>query len=155
MGKAIIDVAKKVLDDEASGLSLLRDFFDTNFVNAINKIYSSNGKVIVSGVGKSGHIGRKISATLSSTGTPSYFVHPTEASHGDMGMVSTNDIIFAISCSGETSELGDLVRFSQDNNIPLISLTASEESNLAKSSDISLVNSECSIALAPPLSNHL
>ena len=156
MGKAIIDVAKKVLDDEASGLSLLGDFFDINFVNAVNKIYSSNGKVIVSGVGKSGHIGRKISATLSSTGTPSYFVHPTEASHGDMGMVSTDDIIFAISWSGETSELGDLVRFSQDNNIPLISLTASMDSSLAKSSDISLVlpkaTEACPNGLAPTTS---
>ena len=80
-------VAKKVLKDESEGIELLKDFFDNNFSSAIKKILDIKGKVIVTGVGKSGHIGKKISATLSSTGTPSYFVHPTEASHGDMGMV--------------------------------------------------------------------
>ena len=80
-------VAKKVLKDESEGIELLKDFFDDNFSSAIQKILDIKGKVIVTGVGKSGHIGKKISATLSSTGTPSYFVHPTEASHGDMGMV--------------------------------------------------------------------
>ena len=107
----IKEVAKKVLKDESEGIELLKDFFDDNFSSAIKKILDIKGKVIVTGVGKSGHIGKKISATMSSTGTPSYFVHPTEASHGDMGMVGSEDIIFAISWSGETSELNDIFIF--------------------------------------------
>ena len=132
-------VARKVLKDESDGIALLKDFFDENFSSAVNKIFKIKGKVIVTGVGKSGHIGKKISATLSSTGTPSYFVHPTEASHGDMGMVGNDDIIFAISWSGETAELGDIIHFSKENKIGLISLTSSSDSLLSQSSDISLI----------------
>ena len=139
MSNNIKEVARKVLKDEAEGIALLDSFFDENFTLAIKKILEISGKVIVTGVGKSGHIGKKISATLSSTGTPSYFVHPTEASHGDMGMVGSEDIIFAISWSGETSELNDIVHFSKQNNIKLISLTSSSESHLASSADISLI----------------
>jgi len=134
----IKEVARKVLKDEAEGIALLENFFDESFTLAIKKILEISGKVIVTGVGKSGHIGKKISATLSSTGTPSYFVHPTEASHGDMGMVGSEDIIFAISWSGETSELNDIVHFSKQNNIKLISLTSSSESHLASSADFSV-----------------
>ena len=100
----IIETALQVLNDEINGINLLKEFFDSNFEEAVNIIFKSKGKVIVTGVGKSGHIGRKISATLSSTGTPSFFIHPTEASHGDMGMIEKNDVIFAISWSGETTE---------------------------------------------------
>ena len=132
-------VAKKVLKDESEGIELLKDFFDDNFSSAVKKIIEIKGKVIVTGVGKSGHIGKKISATLSSTGSPSYFVHPTEASHGDMGMVGSEDIIFAISWSGETSELSDIIHFSKENKIGLISLTSSSNSLLSQSSDISLI----------------
>ena len=89
----IIESALQVLNDEIDGINLLKKFFDSNFEDAVRAIYDSSGKVIVTGVGKSGHIGRKISATLSSTGTPSFFIHPTEASHGDMGMIEKNDII--------------------------------------------------------------
>jgi len=152
----IKEVARKVLKDEAEGIALLDSFFDENFTLAIKKILEISGKVIVTGVGKSGHIGKKISATLSSTGTPSYFVHPTEASHGDMGMVGSEDIIFAISWSGETSELNDIVHFSKQNNIKLISLTSSSESHLASSADISLilpkVTEACPNGLAPTTS---
>ena len=96
-------VARKVLKDESEGIELLKDFFDDNFSLAVKKIIEIKGKVIVTGVGKSGHIGKKISATLSSTGTPSYFVHPTEASHGDMGQIEKKDILiifsyFVLSC---------------------------------------------------------
>jgi len=152
----IKEVARKVLKDEAEGIALLDSFFDENFTLAIKRILEISGKVIVTGVGKSGHIGKKISATLSSTGTPSYFVHPTEASHGDMGMVGSEDIIFAISWSGETSELNDIVHFSKQNNIKLISLTSSSESHLASSADISLIlpkaTEACPNGLAPTTS---
>ena len=156
MGNNITEIAKKVLKDEAEGIALLDNFFDDNFSAAVNKILKISGKVIVTGVGKSGHIGKKISATLSSTGTPSYFVHPTEASHGDMGMVGSEDIIFAISWSGETSELNDIVHFSKQNNIELISLTSSSKSQLAESSNISLIlpkaTEACPNGLAPTTS---
>ena len=156
MSNNIKEVARKVLKDEAEGIALLESFFDENFTLAIKKILEISGKVIVTGVGKSGHIGKKISATLSSTGTPSYFVHPTEASHGDMGMVGSEDIIFAISWSGETSELNDIVHFSKQNNIKLISLTSSSESHLASSADISLIlpkaTEACPNGLAPTTS---
>ena len=149
-------VAKKVLKDESEGIELLKDFFDDNFSSAVKKIIEIKGKVIVTGVGKSGHIGKKISATLSSTGTPSYFVHPTEASHGDMGMVGSEDIIFAISWSGETSELSDIIHFSKENKIGLISLTSSSNSLLSQSSDISLIlpkaTEACPNGLAPTTS---
>ena len=149
-------VARKVLKDESEGIELLKDFFDDNFSLAVKKIIEIKGKVIVTGVGKSGHIGKKISATLSSTGTPSYFVHPTEASHGDMGMVGNEDIIFAISWSGETSELGDIIHFSKENKIGLISLTSSSDSLLSQSSDIALVlptaTEACPNGLAPTTS---
>ena len=156
MSNNIKEVARKVLKDEAEGIALLDNFFDESFTLAIKKILEISGKVIVTGVGKSGHIGKKISATLSSTGTPSYFVHPTEASHGDMGMVGSEDIIFAISWSGETSELNDIVHFSKQNNIKLISLTSSSESHLASSADISLIlpkaTEACPNGLAPTTS---
>ena len=101
----IIETALQVLSDEIDGINLLEEFFDSNFEDAVKKIFESKGKVVVTGVGKSGHIGRKISEKLSSTGTPSFFIHPTEASHGDMGMIDKNDVIFAISWSGETLSL--------------------------------------------------
>ena len=134
----IIETALQVLNDEIDGINLLKEFFDSNFEEAVNIIFKSKGKVIVTGVGKSGHKGRKISATLSSTGTPSFFIHPTEASHGDMGMIEKNDVIFAISWSGETTELGDIVRFAHENNNKLIGLSSNKNSHLAKSSDIAL-----------------
>ena len=116
----IIETALQVLNDEIDGINLLKKFFDSNFEDAVKTIFNSNGKVVVTGVGKSGHVGRKISATLSSTGTPSFFINPTEASHGDMGMIEKNDVILAISWSGETTELGDIVRFAHENKNKLI-----------------------------------
>ena len=152
----IIESALQVLNDEIDGINLLKKFFDSNFEDAVRAIYDSSGKVIVTGVGKSGHIGRKISATLSSTGTPSFFIHPTEASHGDMGMIEKNDVIFAISWSGETTELGDIVRFAHENKNKLIGLSSNEKSHLAKSSDIPLnlpaAKEACPNGLAPTTS---
>jgi len=150
----IIESAQKALNDEIKGLSLLKEFFNSDFENAVNAIFQTKGKVVVTGVGKSGHIGRKISATLSSTGTPSYFVHPTEASHGDMGIIENNDIIFAISWSGETTELGNIVKYALENKIKLIGLSSNKDSHLAKSSDIALpfVEEACPNGLAPTTS---
>ena len=152
----IIESAQKALSDEIEGLSLLKEFFNSDFEKAVNAIFNSKGKVVVTGVGKSGHIGRKISATLSSTGTPSYFIHPTEASHGDMGMIEEEDIILAISWSGETTELGNIVKYALENKIKLIGLSSNKESHLAKSSNIALnipmVEEACPNGLAPTTS---
>ena len=152
----IIESAQKALRDEIEGLSLLKEFFNSDFEKAVNAIFNSKGKVVVTGVGKSGHIGRKISATLSSTGTPSYFIHPTEASHGDMGMIEEKDIILAISWSGETTELGNIVKYALENKIKLIGLSSNKESHLAKSSNIALnipmVEEACPNGLAPTTS---
>lgn len=152
----IIETALQVLNDEIDGINLLKKFFDSNFEHAVKTIFESNGKVIVTGVGKSGHVGRKISATLSSTGTPSFFIHPTEASHGDMGMIEKNDVILAISWSGETTELGDIVRFAHENKNKLIGLSSNKNSHLANSSDIALnlpnAKEACPNGLAPTTS---
>ena len=152
----IIESAQKALSDEIEGLSLLKEFFNSDFEKAVNAIFNSKGKVVVTGVGKSGHIGRKISATQSSTGTPSYFIHPTEASHGDMGMIEEKDIILAISWSGETTELGNIVKYALENKIKLIGLSSNKESHLAKSSNIALnipmVEEACPNGLAPTTS---
>ena len=152
----IIESAQKALSDEIEGLSLLKEFFNSDFEEAVSAIFNSKGKVVVTGLGKSGHIGRKISATLSSTGTPSYFIHPTEASHGDMGMIEKSDIILAISWSGETTELANVVKYALENKIKLIGLSSNKESHLAKSSDIALnipfVEEACPNGLAPTTS---
>ena len=152
----IIESAQKALSDEIEGLSLLKEFFNSDFEKAVDAIFNSKGKVVVTGVGKSGHIGRKISATLSSTGTPSYFIHPTEASHGDMGMIEEKDIILAISWSGETTELGNIVKYALENKIKLIGLSSNKKSHLAKSSNIALnipvVEEACPNGLAPTTS---
>ena len=152
----IIESAQKALSDEIEGLSLLKEFFNSDFEKAVDAIFNSKGKVVVTGVGKSGHIGRKISATLSSTVTPSYFIHPTEASHGDMGMIEEKDIILAIYWSGETTELGNIVKYALENKIKLIGLSSNKESHLAKSSNIALnipmVEEACPNGLAPTTS---
>ena len=132
----IQQVARKVLKDESEGIELLTDFFDDNFSLAVKKIIEIKGKVIVTGVGKSGHIGKKISATLSSTGTPSYFVHPTEASHGDMGQITSNDVVILISNSGQSDELKNIIQYtSRNRNIKLIGITSKRDSLLYKNCD--------------------
>jgi len=130
-----IVAARKVLKTEAEALLQLQDDLDAEFVKALDYIFAAKGRVIVSGMGKSGHIGNKIAATLASTGTPAQYVHPAEASHGDLGMITSSDAVLALSKSGETRELGDLSAYCRRFGVPLIALTAGADSTLAKASD--------------------
>ena len=114
-----LDVGRKVLNQEMAGLQMLSEALDEKFEAAVNLLHDVEGRIIVSGMGKSGHIGRKIAATLASTGTPAQFVHPGEASHGDLGMITPDDAILAMSNSGETKELSDLLEYSRRFAIPL------------------------------------
>ena len=109
--KKIINSANRTLTKEIGSIKNLKSTFNSSFCNAVNLVFNTKGKVVITGVGKSAHIGNKISATLTSTGTPSYFVHATEASHGDLGMILENDICILISNSGESSELINLILF--------------------------------------------
>ena len=118
-----IDIARRVINSEAEALNSLADSLDSSFRDVINILNNATGRVIVTGIGKSGHISRKIAATLASTGTPSQFVHPAEASHGDLGMITSNDVVLAISNSGEAPELADLVAYSRRFKIPLVGIT--------------------------------
>ncbi len=152
--------ATRTLDLEINGLSALRDAIDNGlagaFIASVDLIRRLRGRVIVTGMGKSGHIGQKIAATLASTGTPAFFVHPGEASHGDLGMITHEDAILAMSWSGETVELGNIVSYSRRFRVPLIAITSRETSALGKASDIVLklpVSQEaCPHGLAPTTS---
>jgi arabinose-5-phosphate isomerase len=134
----ILDIAKKVLKTEAEAIAALIDKLNGNFEKAVEMIYECKGRVVVTGMGKSGLVGKKIAATLASTGTPAFFLHPAEASHGDIGMVTERDIIIAISYSGETNELTGLVPFLKRFRVNLISMTGNTNSTLAKASDVTL-----------------
>ncbi|MGD9637874.1 MAG: SIS domain-containing protein [Alphaproteobacteria bacterium] len=151
-----IAIAKAVLLMEAKGIEKLSEKIDENFIKAVEIINKLEGKVIVTGIGKSGHIACKISATLASTGTPSFFVHPAEASHGDLGMISAKDVVLALSNSGETAELKDIVAYTKRFGIPLISITSKDKSTLSKNSDVTLVlpkaDEACPLGLAPTTS---
>ena len=138
MGK-FIDTARRVICDESSALGTLADTLDDTFTQAVELVLNAKGRIIVSGIGKSGHIARKIAATLASTGTPAHFVHPAEASHGDLGMVTRGDVVLAISNSGEAPELANLIAYTQRFGIPLIGLTSRAKSSLATQSDIVLL----------------
>jgi arabinose-5-phosphate isomerase len=149
------------LDTEAMGLSALAaaigDGLGPAFVAAVEKIRAASGRVIVTGMGKSGHVGRKIAATFASTGTPAYFVHPGEASHGDLGVISPrDDVIVALSWSGETVELKDLIDYAKRFQVALVAITAQVDSTLAKAADIALIlpaaREACSLGLAPTTS---
>ncbi|WP_045482063.1 KpsF/GutQ family sugar-phosphate isomerase [Vibrio owensii] len=151
-----VEIAKKVIDVETQGLLVLKDNLDESFTTAVEKIVSTSGRVIVCGMGKSGIIGKKIAASLASTGTPSFFMHPGEAFHGDLGMVKSEDIFIAISNSGETDEVLKLVPFLKDNGNYVISITGKKESTLSRSShchlDISVPKEACPLQLAPTTS---
>ncbi len=138
----IISSAKRTLTTEQAGLVALADALvpplSDEFVEAVKTIRRINGRVIVTGVGKSGHIGTKIAATFASTGTPSFFVHASEANHGDLGMISRDDAILALSWSGETTELKGVIAYSKRFSIPLIALTSKQDSTLGKEADIVL-----------------
>jgi arabinose-5-phosphate isomerase len=158
--QAILDSALRTLDVEGSGIealtAALRDGLRAAFAAAIETIRAAQGRVIVTGMGKSGHIGHKIASTFASVGTPALFVHPAEASHGDLGMITKSDVILALSWSGETAELKNLTDYSQRHKIPLIAMTASPESTLAKTADVVLAlpqaREACPHNLAPTTS---
>lgn len=133
---SLIESAKNTLSSEAGALKKLADSIDQSFVEAVRTLENCKGHVVVSGMGKSGHIARKIAATLASTGTTALYVHPAEASHGDLGMITSDDVVLALSNSGETSELADLVEFTQRFSIPLIAITMRGESTLAQAAKI-------------------
>lgn len=152
----ILDLARRTLNVEAEALQMMAQRLGDDFLSAVNRILSASGKLIVTGMGKSGLVGRKIAATLASTGTPSFFLHPGEAFHGDLGMISKEDVILALSFSGETDEVLKIVPFIQSNGNTLISMTGNPNSTLAKNSDIHLdvnVKEEaCILHLAPTTS---
>ena len=149
-------VARKVLKTEAAALLTLRDDLDEEFVKALDFIFQAKGRVIVSGMGKSGHIGNKIAATLASTGTPAQFVHPAEASHGDLGMITRNDVVLCLSNSGETKELSDIIAYTRRFKIPLIALVGKADSTLGRRADALLLLPDapeaCPMGLAPTTS---
>ena len=136
--KSINDLAKDVLKIEADSILKLIDRIGDNFDKAIELLYSCKGRVIITGMGKSGLIGKKIAATLSSTGTPSYFLHPAESTHGDSGIITRDDVIIAISNSGETQELLNLLPLIKRFGVPMIGMTGNMSSTLAKASDVVL-----------------
>jgi arabinose-5-phosphate isomerase len=149
----ILRFAKAVIDIETEAVSALKERLDHNFVQACAIILQTKGKVVVSGMGKSGHIARKIAATLASTGTPSFFMHPAEASHGDLGMMASDDIILMLSNSGESEELLALVSPIKRRALPIIAMTGNPLSTLAKQADIhldaSVAQEACPLGLAP------
>lgn len=149
----IIEVGRRTIHAEALALKHMEESLDGEFVRAVETIFNCRGKLIVTGMGKSGHIARKIAATLASTGTPSFFLHPAEAFHGDLGMISPDDVILALSYSGETDEILKIVPFIHANGNRLISMTGNASSSLAHNSDVHLdimVRKEaCILRLAP------
>ena len=136
---AYLDTARRVIQTEAEGLLALSRGLGDSFDRAIAAILAARGRVIVSGMGKSGHVGRKIAATLASTGTPAQFVHPGEASHGDLGMVTESDVALVLSNSGETPELADLIAHTRRFSIPLIGVASRARSTLLRQADVALV----------------
>ena len=151
-----LDVARQVLSAEAAGLRALAGALDEGFIRAVDVLASASGRIVVSGMGKSGHVARKIAATLASTGTPALFVHPAEASHGDLGMIVPGDALLVVSNSGETPELADLVAHGRRFGIPLVAITAKSGSALARAADSVLLlpdaNEACPMGLAPTTS---
>jgi D-arabinose 5-phosphate isomerase GutQ len=135
--KRIIDLAHNTLDIESQAILGMKKTIGRSFVLAVRILLQATGRVVVMGMGKSGHIGRKIAATLASTGTPSFFVHPAEASHGDLGMVTPEDICLMISNSGETSELGDLIAHCLRFSIPIIGISKRSDSTLMRAATLS------------------
>jgi arabinose-5-phosphate isomerase len=134
-----ITSARDVFSHEIKGLEALSLWVDDNFSRALDLIINCKGRVVLSGMGKSGHIARKIAATLASTGTPALFVHPGEASHGDLGMVTREDVVILLSNSGETAELGDIINYSRRFDIPLIGIVRRHSSALVSAADVALI----------------
>ena len=151
--KKIIDIARQVIDDEVEALIGLKDYIDENFEKIIDVIYECKGRLIFTGVGKSGHISKKISATLSSTGTSSFFMHSTEAFHGDLGMIQGDDIVVAISYSGETEDLLKTIPIIKKLGCSVIGVSGNDKSTLSKICDyhqlIKVEKEACPLDLAP------
>src|SRR5476649_2091224 len=140
---AAVESALRTLDAEAGGVAgitaALQSDLRAPFAVAVERIRDAKGRLIVTGLGKSGHIGRKIAATFASTGTPAFFVHAAEASHGDLGMITADDVIMALSWSGETGELRDLIEYAKRFRVALIAVTSNAESTLAEAADVLLL----------------
>jgi len=153
---ALLATGRRVIETEASALGELGAGLGPSFVEAIGRILAAPGRTIVSGMGKSGHIARKIAATLASTGTPALFVHPAEASHGDLGMITPDDVILLLSNSGETPELADLIAYARRFAIPLVGVAGRPGSTLLRQSDVAILlppaPEACSVGLAPTTS---
>src|SRR5579859_7662729 len=149
-------VARRVLSTASEALQTLAAALDGDFTRAVGLMLAAKGRVIVSGMGKSGHVARKIAATLSSTGTPAYFVHPAEASHGDMGVITSQDVLLLLSKGGETAELSDLVTYAKRHRIPIIAIGAHPESTLITAADVKLIlpraPEACPMGMAPTTS---
>ena len=152
----IVQVAHQVFSDEIEGLNLVKQSIGVDFCKAVELILQCTGKVIVSGMGKSGHIGNKIAATLASTGTSAFFMHPAEALHGDLGMIDAGDLLIAISFSGESDELSAILPLVTKKKIPVIAITGFINSSLAKLSNVTLIlpieKEACPLNLAPTTS---
>ena len=148
-----IKTGRQVIDIEIKALNLLKNYISTDFVKVVNLLLKNKGKIIVSGIGKSGHIASKIASTLSSVGSPSFYIHPSEANHGDLGMLEKKDAVILISNSGETSELINLILYCKKLGIPIISITSELDSTLSRESNLNLLipkNIEaCPLELAP------
>lgn len=138
MNKKIIQIAQNVLQIEADSILSLKNEINENFCTVVNHIKNCQGKIIITGIGKSGHIARKIASTFSSTGTAAFFMHPAESSHGDLGLISKNDLIIALSYGGGAVELFSIIHFAKQNNIFLIAITGKNQSHLGKSADLIL-----------------
>ena len=153
MGKSLIEIAKSVIQTEADSVLALKDRINNKFEEVCNTLKECSGKVVLIGMGKSGHIAKKISSTLSSTGTPSFYLHPGEAGHGDLGMVTDVDVVIMISYSGEADEIIALLPGIKRMNVPLISMTGNAKSSIAISSDyhldVSVDKEACPNNLAP------
>jgi len=151
-----LSVARRVLETETAGVAALARILDQRFVRALDILSGVEDRVVVTGMGKSGHVARKIASTLSSTGTPAHYVHPAEASHGDLGNITRKDAVLALSNSGETPELSDLVAFTRLRKIPLVGVTGRAGSSLARAADVALEIPEaaeaCPMNLAPTTS---
>jgi arabinose-5-phosphate isomerase len=151
-----IAIGRRVIEMEAKALTALAAGLDDSFVAAVDCLLQVQGRVILTGMGKSGHIARKIAATMASTGTPAYFVHPGEASHGDLGMITEKDALIGLSNSGETNELGDIVEFARRNMVPVIAMVGRMPSTLGSAADVCLLTPDapeaCPHVLAPTTS---
>jgi arabinose-5-phosphate isomerase len=156
---ADIAEARRVLETEAAALATLAAALDGSFGAALERLAAVTGRIVVTGMGKSGHVGRKIAATLASTGSPALFVHPAEASHGDLGMITPADAILALSNSGETPELSDILAYARRFAIPLVAVTSRADSTLARHADVALklpaAPEACPMGLAPTTSTTL